>query len=734
MLLRCAHCRTPIELSDDETAFNQCPTCASSLTRVAVRADDFSPGDRISHFELAEKLGEGSYGAVWKAKDTDLDRWVAIKLPRRESVDEDRLLREAKAAASVPHPSIIEVFEICLDGDRPYIVTEFVDGTTLEEWLHEHEPSPAEVAAMVKRLAAAMHVAHGATVVHRDIKPTNILVDREGGLHIADFGIAKREDADATMTIDGQILGTPAYMPPEQARGEKADRQADIYSLGAVLYRMLSGQAPFSGSAHAIMARVLSDELPELDKSVPEELRAICSKAMSKVRTDRYETADDMASDLQRFLDGERVVAKAPPLRKSTSGKKLLVVGLLAVVAAGLYFGLRGAVAEDDETPQPSSLMMPVAEEPTVIIPTKGITDLYVMPVFGYTCLHDPTKGDSHRKTNIKSDEVALKLRAGTRYLIVAASAGEAQFHEVWRQVPSTGMEPGRFRHNSWTWREDGAVRLPEITLFASTDVREKQSMRLVSGGRAAVGHDDPRIVGKAKYVFSGKNAAYTPWLNPYSLGAAEVSVSDFEKWRRSERLPDQEVGHLSNAPVTGADPDGIVAYLESVGARLPTDEEWEFIALAIADGNAYPTAFGASCYPIEGMEQGRVPNGKTPDQSPNGIEYLLTGPAEVTCSAKLDRGMLLNRADMDRGILFGIRYKGPNWAVRGFRTEYVHGKQAEETAGKQKAVSLISDRATMSAPQYWIGFRAARSEFPRWNWEQIDFDIPEKCRRALDE
>ena len=700
---------------------------------MAVRADDFSPGDRISHFELAEKLGEGSYGAVWKAKDTDLDRWVAIKLPRRESVDEDRLLREAKAAASVPHPSIIEVFEICLDGDRPYIVTEFVDGTTLEEWLHEHEPSPAEIAAMVKRLAAAMHVAHGATVVHRDIKPTNILVDREGGLHIADFGIAKREDADATMTIDGQILGTPAYMPPEQARGEKADRQADIYSLGAVLYRMLSGQAPFSGSAHAIIARVLSDELPELDKAVPEKLRAICSKAMSKVRTDRYETADDMASDLQRFLDGERVVAKAPPLRKSTSGKKLLVVGLLAVVAAGLYFGLRGAVAEDDETPQPSSLMMPVAEEPTVIIPTKGITDLYVMPVFGYTCLHDPTKGDSHRKTNIKSDEVALKLRAGTRYLIVAASAGEAQFHEVWRQVPSTGMEPGRFRHNKWTRREDGAVRLPEITLFASADVRKNQNMRLVSGGQAALGKDNARPPGKKSGDYPGCDAAYTPWLNPYSLGASEVLVSYFEKWRRSEQLPDQNFGQFANAPVTGANPDEIVAYLESIGARLPTDEEWEFMALVIGDGNAYPTEFKASLYPVKGVSRGRAWNQMAPDTSTHGIEYVLIGPAEITCSCSMNRAILLNRTNTDREILFEWKRNAAHWSVRGVRKEYWPEKERKEAGLGAKKTSLISDRTGMF-PDFWLGFRAARSEFPRWDWEQIDFDIPAEYRRSLDE
>src|SRR5262249_17748104 len=196
-----------------------------------------------------------------------------------------------------------------------YLISDFVQGLTLTDFLSARRSSPREAAGLVAAVADALQYAHEQGVVHRDVKPSNILLDDAGHPHLMDFGLAKRDAVDVTMTTDGQVLGTPAYMSPEQARGEgnRVDGRSDVYSLGVVLYQMLTGELPFRGTPRMLLHQVLHDE-PRRPRSfndrIPRDLETICLKAMAKEPSRRYATAAELGADLRRFLAGAPIQAR----------------------------------------------------------------------------------------------------------------------------------------------------------------------------------------------------------------------------------------------------------------------------------------------------------------------------------------------------------------------------------------------------------------------------------------
>ena len=303
----------------------------------------------ISHYKILEKLGEGGMGVVYKAEDTKLKRTVALKFlsPQTVGTEEDkaRFIHEAQAAASLNHPNICTVYEIDEHEGHPFIAMEFMEGRSLRAKIASGPLRLEEAVDAARQIAEGLRSAHQRNIIHRDVKSANVMITPDGQAKVMDFGLAKAPGR-TQLTKEGTTLGTVAYMSPEQGRGDVVDARSDIWSLGVVLYEMVSGRLPFKGDhEQAIMYSVINEEpkpLTGIRSGVPMELERIVGKCLEKQPSRRYQDVDDLLVDLKR-LGTELGDSRETRAATTASGAKRTVSGwwvggAIAIVLAALFF------------------------------------------------------------------------------------------------------------------------------------------------------------------------------------------------------------------------------------------------------------------------------------------------------------------------------------------------------------------------------------------------------------
>lgn len=340
-------------LKDTQAPSTPMPLASDTISFRPGRSSNTEQNGLFGDYEILEEIAKGGMGVLHKARHAKLNRVVALKLIRSgELADEGQIKRfytEAEAAAKLDHSGIVPVYDVGQVDDQHYYSMAFIDGRSLNDRVKDEGPLPPEQAARIIRDAArAVEQAHQSKVLHRDLKPHNILLDTDGQPKVTDFGLAKLQQSDAEMTATGQVLGTPAYMPPEQAAGKmhEVGVSADVYSLGASFYFTLTGRPPFqSANVTDTLRQVMEDEPlgpRQLTPSISRDLETICLKAMRKETDKRYDSAEGMADDIDRWLSGEpiraRRVSKVERAWKWCKRKPVLV-GSIATIVALLVIG-----------------------------------------------------------------------------------------------------------------------------------------------------------------------------------------------------------------------------------------------------------------------------------------------------------------------------------------------------------------------------------------------------------
>ena len=535
-------------------------------------------GQSISHYRILDKLGEGGMGVVYKAEDLKLKRMVALKfLPGDDPELKQRFLQEAQAAAALQHPNICTIFEI--DEQHSFLAMEFVEGNTLKARIAERPLKLEDACDIAAQISAGLQAAHGKNVTHRDIKPGNVMLTPEGVAKIMDFGLARIGHRKG-ITKTGVAMGTPAYMSPEQARGEQADRRTDIWSFGVVLYEMITGRLPFAGESEAAIARAILDDIPEpvtaLRTGLPVGLDRILAKALAKKPSERYQNVEDLLVDL-RLCHREQVRA---PWSKTRVAWVAAGAACAAGILAGLWMGrprqswqnpLEGARysrVTDFEGTETDAAISPDGKLIGFVSDRDGQYDLWM------------TQVGTQNYINLSQGKVTAFFNLDTRPLGFSSDASHLWFHRrasgihpfVTMLIPSFGGPPRPFLNAvSVSWSPDG-----RRIVYHTAQSGDPMFISDPDGGNATplfrreegahshypVWSPDGRFI----YFVSG----YPPdqmdiWRIPASGGKPERITSHNSRVRSPALLDDQTLLYIATAD----DGSGSCLYGMNLAARI---------------------------------------------------------------------------------------------------------------------------------------------------------------------
>lgn len=659
MQFRCPNCQHAIKVEDsgftheDETVSGiECPSCHSHFNLSSDEETTISTdkGAKIGHFVVQTVLGEGSFGTVYKAHDPELNRTVAIKVPRvgRVSSKTSKLfLREAQSAARVKHTNVVSVFEVGHHEEQYYIASEYIDGISLSEYLKDHSFSPKDSAKLLIKVLRGVDSFHNEGIIHRDLKPANILLDIDLEPHITDFGLARHETENAiTVTQDGDIFGTPVYMPPEQARGDvhQIDHRSDIYAVGVIQYQLLTGEKPFKASSSRTLLYSIQNDDPTrprlVDKRIPRDLETICQKAIEKDSALRYQSAAAMADDLQRWLDGHPIWAKPVSRWKKISKWVLRHIALTVAITVAFCSLIVATILLTNQPPIVPDNMTPV------VIQTEPPADW--IRFLRYNEIS--RRPHSNQFEAVTASDQLTYLQPG--FYKVLAGTDDGNFHEVWRTVPdfddSAALSeivriPTKFPHlQSWR-QQSGNIQLPTFRLFRERDIEDP--VVLQPGGTFEMGTD------KNPNAMSPK---HQQTVEDFYVGLHEVSYGRFRAVMQTERpqfgskttwmdFLNARFGNrddiAANLPVTGYPRDVAILYCELVGGRLPTHVEYEYLATE-RGVSKYPTGDEAAIDDVQNWQLIPVAQ-PTSDQTLSGIQNLYSSAAEYTDSSLLSYSLL---------------------------------------------------------------------------------------------
>ena len=663
-------------------------------------------GDR---FELRGEIGKGSFGEVWKAFDTTLQRLVALKCLHDDFSEKAfRVLRrEARAVAGLDHPSVVKALDCGRGPKGAVIVFEYVEGISLQDWAERNAlprpaaadsddpPGPAVAAELAARmvlpiLEGVQHI-HDRGVVHRDLKPGNILVTPEGLPKIIDFGLSKHENVLSTLTDDGKLLGTVPYRSPEQCLGKPLGPATDIYAMGVILYELLTGERPFEGGKRDELIQKIVAGPPAKFRpaDVPQDLRAICLKAIERNPARRYASAAAMAEHLRRYLDSKPLpfLMRHRELVRSAQGFAR-IGGIGLAVAASLFAA--GVVLFP---PKPDPRPMVVVET----VPPGAKLSLFPM---------DRKAGRIFTDRAVRPagpTPAAFRLEPGDYLIVAALEDGTGRFHEVYRHVPGPD-EPAvtGFRHLKWFVEGPGRIRLPTIEIPEASVTADMARVDGTTDGEAGQGF----VCGRSGTKAAPRTRVQIP---DFLVDSAEVTLAQYQETLRVSPSNEPSLKQRDPGSPVCVSFEEAVARAEDLGKRLLEEAEFEFVATGRGE-RQFPWEDPADGREVRPYQDRLVLGGKA-------VSGLCSGHAEWTDMSRLDPR---EKAGADLILPGSFPFLRP---VRG------GGKLALEDPTDFSLRDRDPEYRTLVSKfevRKGLGFRCGRSAAPRLHPEDFVRVVPE--------